>query len=418
MYKVIGFAAILVLFTCVLNDVKAQSNPQDSYLFEVGKVDSVYSTILNEQRQFWIHLPNQGNLVEGKQYPVIYLLDGGVHLGGLAMVQEYYNYFRLPEMIVVGISNRVHRTRDLTPTVIESRHGGIMAEESGGSEAFTSFIADELIPLIDSKYPTTIHRTLIGHSYAGLFAVNTLVYHPELFTNYVAIDPSLDWGDQRWMERALHFAATSNYSGKGLHVSMANEIVRFSDQLTIDDVSSDTTEFSLGVRSALQFVKQFEVDPPQGLRFAWKFYEEDIHGSIPLVGMRDGLVFLYDFWRLKTPSLYNDPNTSTAKIVSLIRAQSEAQTTGLGYSSLMDEGLLDMLGHMSMDSNQPEKARAVFEISAEYYKESESAHASMVKICLLLVNLECAMEHAQLADRIAGGSEYVDQVKSTPGKKQ
>ena len=77
-----------------------------------------------------------------------------------------------------------------------------------------------------------------------------------------------------------------------------------------------------------------------------------------------------------------------------------------------------MLGHMSMDSNQPEKARAVFEISAEYYKESESAHASMVKICLLLVNLECAMEHAQLADRIAGGSEYVDQVKSTPGKKQ
>jgi len=395
-------------------EVKAQSGSEEGFLFEVGKVDSVYSTVLKEQRQFWIHLPNQGNLIKGQQYPVIYLLDGGVHLGGLAMVQEYYNFFRLPEMIVVGISNRIHRTRDLTPTVIESRNG-MMADESGGSEAFTSFIADELIPFIDSKYPTTIHRTLIGHSYGGLFAVNTLVYHPELFTNYVAIDPSLDWDDQRWMEGALTTAATQNFAGKGLHVSMANEIVRFSDQLTIDNVSSDTTEFSLGVRSTLQFVNQLEQDPPQGLHFGWKFYEEDIHGSIPLVGMRDGLVFLYDFWRLKTPSLYNDPNTSTAKIVSLIRAQSEAQTAGMGYASPMVEELLDMLGHMSMDSNQTEKARAVFEISSEYYPESESAHASMVDMCVALADLECAMILAKLADGLAGGGDYVERVRSQLG---
>ena len=67
---------------------------------------------------------------------------------------------------------------------------------SGGAERFTQFLADELIPTIERTYPTSGHRTLIGHSYAGLFTIHTLIHHPDLFRNYVAIDPSLDWDDQ------------------------------------------------------------------------------------------------------------------------------------------------------------------------------------------------------------------------------
>lgn len=354
------------------------------------------------------------DLNEGQRYPVIYLLDGGALMGGLAAVQEFYNHFRLPEMIVVGISNASSRTLNLTPSEIESRHGALV-EESGGAEQFTSFLADEIIPMIDSKYPTTSHRVLIGHSYGGLFTINTLVHHSELFSNYVALDPSLDWDDQRWLGSALDAIVSSDMKGKGLFVAVANEIIRFSNLLTVDTVSADTSEFSQGIRSSLSFIDALESSPPQGLRFNWDFYPQDIHGSIPLVGMRDALVYLYDFWELKNPSLYNNPDIPTDTLIALIRAQSQARTENMGYSLPMEEELLEMLAFMSLDSGQPEKARAVLSLAAEYYPESGSLQGSLVDVCLTVEDFLCAETHARMADGIEGGSVHMDRVLNARG---
>lgn len=335
-------------------------------------------------------------------------------MGGLAAVQEFYNHFRLPEMIVVGISNASSRTLNLTPSEIESRHGALV-EESGGAEQFTSFLADEIIPMIDSKYPTTSHRVLIGHSYGGLFTINTLVHHSELFSNYVALDPSLDWDDQRWLGSALDAIVSSDMKGKGLFVAVANEIIRFSNLLTVDTVSADTSEFSQGIRSSLSFIDALESSPPQGLRFNWDFYPQDIHGSIPLVGMRDALVYLYDFWELKNPSLYNNPDIPTDTLIALIRAQSQARTENMGYSLPMEEELLEMLAFMSLDSGQPEKARAVLSLAAEYYPESGSLQGSLVDVCLTVEDFLCAETHARMADGIEGGSVHMDRVLNARG---
>lgn len=408
-----SFSVAFALFCLAASgrELVAQSPAAPSHLLSVGVADSLYSSVLQEQRSFWVHLPGGGSLIDGQRYPVIYLLDGEVHLGALAAVQQYYGQFRMPEMIVVGISNADHRTRDLTPTEIATRHGAAV-EESGESDRFTSFLADELIPLIDSKYPTTSHRVLIGHSYAGLFAVHTLITHPALFSNYIALDPSLDWDDQRWLAGALNSLESLDLSGKGLFVSVANEIIRFSDRMTVETVASDTSVFSQGIRSSLSFVNSLELNAPKGLHFGWEFSEKDIHGSIPLIGMRDALVFLYDFWELKSPSLYNDPNTPTEKLISMIRAQSEARSANMGYPLPMEEELLDMLAFMSMDAGQPNKARAVLSLSAEYYPESAAVHASLVDVCLSIEDYSCAEAHARLADGIRGGNENTEKVRA------
>ena len=105
-------------------------------------------------------------------------------------------------MILVGISNRNNRTRDLTTSQIKMRRGASMDQDTGGADKFTHFIAEELMPHIDSKYPTAPYRTLIGHSYAGLFTINVLINHSHLFNNYIAIDPSLDWDSQKLLKQA------------------------------------------------------------------------------------------------------------------------------------------------------------------------------------------------------------------------
>lgn len=411
MLQVVRSFAIIILGLFISIEAAAQFPVQRSHLVEIGVADSLYSDVLGEQRQIWVHLPNGGNLQKDHRYPVIYLLDGEVHLGGLAMVQEYYNHFRLPEMIVVGISNRINRTRDLTTSAVETRDGVSIAA-SGGAGMFTRFIAEELMPYIDSTYPTSSHRTLIGHSYAGLFTINTLVHHRDLFTNYVAIDPSLGWDNQKLLSEATAAFEEKDFSGKGLFVSVANELIRFSETMTIDDVMQDTTEFSLGIRSILSFVHMAEANNTNGLRFTWNYYEKDIHGSVPLISMRDGLIFLYDWWELKSPSRYNDPGSSTEELVSLIRNRTEVLTTNMGYAVFMQEELLNMLGYMAMDMEQPEKAHAIFKLLIEYYPESASAHSAMADFYESKNDYENALLHTRRALDISGSDEYQHRVEA------
>ena len=59
-------------------------------------------------------------------------------------------------MVLVGISNRKHRTRDLTPSKIEEKYGMPFPEESGGAKKFSQFIEDELIPYIETGYLLSI----------------------------------------------------------------------------------------------------------------------------------------------------------------------------------------------------------------------------------------------------------------------
>jgi predicted alpha/beta superfamily hydrolase len=366
---------------------------------------SLNSALLNEQRELWIHLPNGGELRPGAKYPVMYVLDGGVHLGGLAMIQEYYNYFRLPEMIVVGISNRTHRTRDLTTSKVESRQG-MRVESSGGAELFTRFLAEELIPHIEKQYPVSSHRTLIGHSYAGLFVINTLIHHRGLFRNHIAIDPSLGWDDQKLLKQATSALAKEDFTGSSLYVSMANELTRFSETLGLQDLMHDTTEFSLSMRSILEFVHTVEAKKSNGLQFAWAYYEKDLHGSVPLISMRDGLIFLFDWWELKHPSRYNDPKTSTEDILALIRKRTQTLTTNLGYPLAMAEELLIMLGQLSLGSDQALKARRIFELGLEYYPESAELHGSLADVCLDLDDRKSALLHASRAFEITSSKEH------------
>ncbi|MDP6453800.1 MAG: alpha/beta hydrolase-fold protein [SAR202 cluster bacterium] len=142
---------------------------------------------------------------QGKRYPVVYAPDANstfawiVHTAGTMMVGG-----ELPEMIVVGIGHPIGsiltepaalqkffqaRTWHLTPTAGEAGGGG-------GAEKFLGFIRDELIPFVDSNYPTNPEdRTLLGYSYGGLFSVYALLNNPEIFDRYVAGSPSLGFDD-------------------------------------------------------------------------------------------------------------------------------------------------------------------------------------------------------------------------------
>lgn len=47
-----------------------------------------------------------------------------------------------------------------------------------------------------------LRRTLIGHSFGGLFTVNAVLTQPHAFDDFIAADPSFWWDQRRLIQKA------------------------------------------------------------------------------------------------------------------------------------------------------------------------------------------------------------------------
>lgn len=390
-------------------NVLAQPNKPVSYLYHIGIKDSLQSKILGEQRDIWIHLPPNAKPYE--RFPVVYVLDGGEQMSALATVYNYYWGNYLPKMLLVGISNRNNRTRDLTPS--KMKMGGM---ETGGADNFTDFIEKELIPYIDRKYATTQYRTLIGHSYGGLFTINAFINHKELFSSYIAIDPSMDWHNQKFLKTVLNKLDKTSYDNKALFVSLASPLDRSDESVGIEEVMNTQSEHSVLARSTLTFCKAIESKQSNGLRFNWKYYPNDIHGSVPLPSMMDGLRFVFDWYQLKDASKYNNPETPLKTLKELIQQRAATLSKNFGYAvPPADEELLTMGGLMFMQMGQVAKAQAFLNYAAEYYPKSEEAHRNLAEYYLRTDDPSKATKYLKIAYELSGNEQYkqkMEEIKS------
>ncbi|WP_296383580.1 alpha/beta hydrolase-fold protein [Winogradskyella sp.] len=405
---------IIITFICFSLLSKAQTNQKEQELVVTDVVDSLYSKTLKSSRDFWVKLPDNYNPKSNTKYPVIYLLDGFSLKSSLEAVYTNYWGHYLPHMILVGISNRTNRTRDLTISKIESRRGSSMQTESGGAEVFTMFIKNELIPHINKTYPTTNHRTLIGHSYAGLFTINTLINHTDLFTNYIAIDPSLEWDNQKLVIEAKEKLKNKDFNRKSLFVALAAEQLNMQDEsVTIDNVMKDESGFSLFARSIIDF-SEFAITQKQNkLNFKWKVYPEDLHGTVPLPAMRDGLVSLFEWFQFKSPQKYNNPETSIDEIRVLLNKQEAIYTKHFGYKTPpMVEELFIGYAYMNLQMEQPEKSFLFFDMAIKYYPESANAYDAMADYYIAKKNNKKAIEFLEKAYQISNSNYHKEKLDS------
>lgn len=416
--KVIKKETLIIMIASFLflhQELNAQSTPN---ILAIETVDSIYSETLKEYREFWVKLPENYNEKSGITYPVIYLMDGFSLRNTLETVYDNYWGHYLPSMILVGVANTNHRTRDLTISQVETRRGSAMQSKTGGAEKFTHFIEKELIPYIDSTYPTTPYRTLIGHSYAGLFTLNMLLNHEHVFNNYIAIDPSIEWDNQNILKQAKVKLATQNFEGKSLFVSLAAEQLHMWDEkVTMENVMEDSSEFTLFARSIIQFSELAESQTQNKLNFSWKVYPEDLHGTSPLPSIRDGLVFLFNWYQFKSPQKYNNPNTSVEEITALLTNQEKIYSKHFGYPTPpMIEEMLQGYGYMNLQMEQPEKAYLFFKLYIKYYPLNANAYDSMADYYEAQKDYVNALKFVTKAFEISNDDYYKERIEALKNK--
>ena len=382
-------------------------------------LDSIYSEVLNDYREFYVQLPSNYNPDKNQKYPVAFILDGEVFLPTLSIVHDFYSGGYIPEMVLVGISNSKNRIRDLTTSTIKTKYGMPFNEVNGGAANFSKFIEKELIPFIENKYPVTNFRTLIGHSYGGLFAIYTLINHPGLFNNYLAIDPSLDWDDQKLIKDANGLLETQKYDGKSLFMSLSGQLHMQNSKITLNNVMQDTTDFTLFARSNIAFSNMVKQNNKNGLSFDWKFYPRDIHGTVPLPSIMDGLISLFEWFQMENTDKINSFDTPKEELSSIIQYRAKKLKAHFGYQvPPYPEELLNMSGYMNMEMQQFDKAKMYFETAIEYYPESPNAYDSIADYFEAINDNENALKNVIKAYELSGNDNYKKRIKDLKETKQ
>lgn len=405
----------LIIFSLLF--VKAQVKQKKEFLIKVGIKDSIYSQVLNESRTIYIQLPADYNPMKNKKYPVVFILDGEVFLPTLSDVQSYYSGGFTPEMVLVGIANVNNRTRDLTTSKITEKYGMPFKDENGEARNFLNFIEEELIPFVENKYPVTNYRTLIGHSYGGLFTIYTLLNKPGLFANYLAIDPSLDWDNQKLLADGQNKLSGNNYNGKSLFMSLGGQLHMQNSKIMIDNVMQDSSDFTLFARSNIAFSDIVVQNEQNGLAFYWKFYPNDLHGTIAFPSIMDGLITVFEWYQMENTDKINSFDTPKEELFRIIKYREKKLKEHFGYSEPpYPEELLNMSGYMNMDMNQPEKAKMYFELAIEYYAQSANAYDSMADYYEAQGDLNKALKFVQKASELSDDVYFKNRIQALKDK--
>lgn len=250
----------------------------------IGTSHTLYSSVLHENRDYWVHLPDGYKQDTTQSYPVIYLLDGASFFHSLVGISKTFTTVKgkhLPESIIVGVLS-TYRTRDLTPTASAAGRNGKITSgtvpQGGGSETFNRFLTGELRSVINSTYRTNGENMLIGHSYGGLFTLYIFFYHTELFDRYLAVDPSLWWDKGKLVQEADSLVKSKDFTGKSLYIGIATK--KRTDRV---DIYLDRVNYILS-----------EVFPQaKNLRFFSKSFPDENHGTVAIPGIYDGIKQIY-----------------------------------------------------------------------------------------------------------------------------
>lgn len=179
-----------------------------------------------EGREYRIFVAWPSEPAPAAGFPLFYVLDANAAFATLVEALRMRSHRRdatgVGPAVVVGIAYpgdgpymRDRRTFDFTPpaesgVVPEDGGDGRVPRQVGGGPRFLQMLHDEVTAIVTRDHAIDrTQRTIVGHSLAGYFVLDTLVSTPDAFSTYLAISPSIWWNRPRLLSRSAGLAATA-----------------------------------------------------------------------------------------------------------------------------------------------------------------------------------------------------------------
>lgn len=394
-----------IILSCITLNIFAQPNQSAQGEIVIGKIDSIYSDVLQEHREFWVYTPK--NIDSTKLYPVIYVLDAPTHYYAVTGMLTRLTQWLMPKSIVIGITN-TDRIRDFTPTNVKIARKE-NTETSGGASNFSKFLEQELLCLIEDTYPTENNKTIVGHSTAGLFVLYSYLNNKDSFDNYIVIDPNLSWDKENLVKQSQKLINNGNYKNKSLYVAVANSLGEKMDTVKVRRNRSEITEH---IRSNLNF-HDVLVKNKKKLNFKWEYFKNEDHGSITVPAQYNGFKFVFSWfpfpklWRFNTPEDY-----SIKQLTEPFYDHYKKLSTLMKRNVKPDWELVNDIGSFMLEvHNFPKKALAYFEMNAYFYPDYSKTYVVLGDYYISQKEISAAIKNYKKAIEIDGNKEALIKLK-------
>lgn len=250
------------------------------------RVRVIHSETNDVDYKLYVSLPKD-YFVRNEPYPVVYMLDADYSFAICRNIVEHLSdRNHLTEAILVGIAYdgpdayRMNRTRDYTPVhVPDGGYGPEYQKVSGGAPLFLRFIANELVPFMETEYRCSDKRVLAGHSYGGLFTSWAALVTVDLFDGFIAVSPSLWYDDGLIFRLEDELASTrSDWPIRMYAIVGSREI---------------NNRYNM-VGDLKQYMKILEGRTYPSFQLSWEVAQNETHNSVFPRGLSNGLRFVLE----------------------------------------------------------------------------------------------------------------------------
>lgn len=356
----------------------------------VGEKLVVKSEVLEEDRIILVRCPKNYE-VSDKKYPVLFLLDAEFFfyqaIAAVEFLSEcgYISPKPIPEMIIVGIVN-VDRNRDYTPTYAPKQRKVLEFPTSGKAEKFLEFLKIELIPLVEEKYRTHPFRILAGWSLGGLLTIHSFLYHPNLFSAYLAISPSLWWDEDLYVERTRSLLSKGKVSDRQLIVTLGSE---------------EGGDMGRSVRDG--FIPLLTSHSKKSSKFKALELPLENHTFGPYKALYEGIRVLYSDYIISQEII--------DKGLDAVNSFYENLSKKYGYEVIIPESTYSEVASSMYRQGKESQALEVAKTYVQEYPESSYAHYYVGTRYLKAQHIELAAEHVERALEIESNQFVPDSEK-------
>ncbi len=178
---------------------------------EFSEYQALASEALGYTVKYRVYTP-PGLPGDATDLPAIYVTDGNDYYredwgAMLVTMDNLYAEERIDPVVAVFIS---HWNLDAT----ENRRGSELVPEAPGDCKLCDFIFDELMPVIEARYPVSKagkDRAILGTSLGGLFATYMMLWHGDAFGQVGIQSPAYQYPAGRFIADALMSADTIDH---------------------------------------------------------------------------------------------------------------------------------------------------------------------------------------------------------------
>lgn len=332
---------------------------------------TIKSATLGDKREIFVRTPPAYR--RGDALPVIFVTDAEWNFDFVAATFDFLtDNGALPPIIVTGVRN-INRNRDFLP------RDDADYNDSGKADAFLSFVRNDWVPFIASKYSNSNDRALIGHSFGGVFSLYAFFTEPDLFDANIALSPSSWVADRVLFEEA----AALFDSGKDL-----NSFV----YIAVGEGDGGPT-----TPSSKELAAMFEMRAPATLDWTFEITPQADHFWNFTDGLNAALMKLFPSWGLADEARHSGETND----VDGVNAWFDAKEEALGFRffpSWFDFGIAAI--RLSRGDN-PEAGVAMIDRTRKYHVENANFAAFAAQVNENAGHFDRAIEEYKLAILIA-----------------